>query len=279
MRKILLPLLMILLLAACAPAGQAPPASPTAAAAPVGSSPTLDLSAPTATPEQPPLLGQGEPQPGMYSRLGEAAYEVTLTAEDGVRLAGTVYPPAKSGASVLLLVPAVGGERGAWQPFAQQAQAAGFGVLAIDLRGQGGSQGKAAVELMHLDLSAALSWLNSLEGGAAPHIVLAGLEAGGNLALRAAPGQPALRGVAIISPLGGETLPLLDAWRLNPDLPVLVASAEADPQLPAGSKLLLDAPGLQWVSVPGEARGAALLEAHPELLERLLDWAKLLAAP
>jgi pimeloyl-ACP methyl ester carboxylesterase len=80
---------------------------------------------------------------------------VTLQTEDGVWLQGWYRPP-ENGAAILLLHGA-GGSKESTQPYAEMLVKQGYGVLALDLRGHGGSAGKTN----------RLGWQGTLDVGAA----------------------------------------------------------------------------------------------------------------
>jgi pimeloyl-ACP methyl ester carboxylesterase len=242
-----------LLLSACAAlpqqADQPSPTPPPEAAVPTI---TLDLSQPTPTPEIVPPLRQNPPQPGVYERLGGEPYDVELVTSDLVKLAGTLYPPAKAEAPVLLLVTGLQAQRLDWQAFAGRSQAAGYAALAIDLRGHGGSGGKPAVELMERDLEAALDWLASQEGGAVQQVVIVGESEGANLAARVGARRDLVRGVVMLwpAPEEGEAMMFAEALKARPDLDTLAVPA------------------------PESAEGGLLasLDAESEAATQVLDW-------
>jgi pimeloyl-ACP methyl ester carboxylesterase len=74
----------------------------------------------------------GTPPPGFQ--------EVSLPAEDGVQLQGWYRPP-ENGVAVILLHGA-GSSRESLRPYAEFLGDNGFGVLALDLRGHGESEGR-----------------------------------------------------------------------------------------------------------------------------------------
>ncbi|MCL4830744.1 MAG: alpha/beta fold hydrolase [Caldilinea sp.] len=89
----------------------------------------------------------GSPPPGFA--------EITLTANDGVPLQGWYRAP-ENGAAIILLHGA-GGSRATMRGYAEMLARHGFGVLAVDLRGHGQSQGATN----------RLGWQGTLDVGAA----------------------------------------------------------------------------------------------------------------
>lgn len=138
-----------------------------------------------------------------HAALGEAtpadhgltAEDVTLTTSDGVDLAAW-WVPSENGAAVLL-VHGSGSARTATLDHAQALADAGFGVLMVDARGHGASEGTAMDIGWHGadDLAAAVNWLAArpdVEGG---RIGAVGLSMGGEEALTLAGQDPRVRAV------------------------------------------------------------------------------------
>lgn len=133
----------------------------------------------------PARAGVGEPPAGFS--------EVTLQAQDGVQLAAWYRAPENG--SVILLLHGAGGSRESMRPYAQMLAAHGYGVLAVDLRGHGASQGKTN----------RLGWQGTLDVGAAlaflqqrpevQHIGGLGSSMGGEVLLGAASSYPDLHAI------------------------------------------------------------------------------------
>jgi len=133
----------------------------------------------------------GQPPPGFE--------EVALQAEDGVQLKAWYRPPAGSGqagaGTVIVLIHGAGGSRENMRPYAEILVRHGYGVLALDLRGHGDSQGKTN----------RLGWQGTLDVGAAvrflqnqkevEHIAGLGSSMGGEVLLGAASAYPALQAI------------------------------------------------------------------------------------
>ena len=66
---------------------------------------------------------------------------VTLTAPDGTPLAGMLYEGTPRPAPAVVLVHMLGRSKDEWSAVALRLQEAGLTVLAVDLRGHGGSGG------------------------------------------------------------------------------------------------------------------------------------------
>jgi pimeloyl-ACP methyl ester carboxylesterase len=196
---------------------------------------------------------------------------VVLTAADGVRLAATFHPSgAKHGPGAVLL-PMYRSRRTAWDPALDALRERGVSVLALDLRGHGGSAGLEKPDLqqrveardptlfaaMHQDAIAAVRWL-AKDGGCDPErIVLVGASVGGSVALDAAARHPQeVCGLLWMSP-GARSLGLdsvAQARALPAGLPVMLMAQARE----AGDARALQAvrPSARLV-VYGEPRPAA----------------------
>jgi predicted alpha/beta hydrolase len=111
---------------------------------------------------------------------GSIAREVAIDAEDGYRLAGTVFAPRAgvARARAVVINSAMGVPRRYYAPFARFLAASGFHVLTYDYRGIGESRrGPVAAVRARLrdwgekDFVAALDWVAREVGGARPLVV------------------------------------------------------------------------------------------------------------
>jgi pimeloyl-ACP methyl ester carboxylesterase len=137
-----------------------------------------------------PRLGAGTP-----SDVGLHATTVTIASADGTRLAAW-YVPSRSGAAVLLL-PGSGSTRDDVLPHAAMLARHGFGVLMLDPRGHGGSEGEP-MEFgwgANADLSAAVDFLTDRPDVDASRIGALGLSMGGEQAVTAAASDARIRAV------------------------------------------------------------------------------------
>lgn len=118
---------------------------------------------------------------------------IALRTEDGVTLAGW-HLPSTNGASILL-VPGAGDSREAVRGYAEMLARHGYGVLALDLRGHGQSEGKTNRFGWQStqDVGAAIAYLDSRDDVQA--IGALGLSLGGEVLLGAASAYPALQAI------------------------------------------------------------------------------------
>ena len=206
-----------------------------------------------------------------------AGRPVTLPAADGVTLAGQFYEADARPAPGVVLVHMQARTRADWDDVAQQLEAAGITVLALDLRGHGASGGAATpLAAMVPDVRAAVQWLSTRPGVRPDAIGVAGASLGASLVLLAAADQPLVRAVAAISPsldyrglrVGPETMKKLSGrgvW--------LAASSEDPYSLRTIKELTADEsiPRDQQLSSVA-AHGTNLLTADKDLARALVDW-------
>jgi dienelactone hydrolase len=124
--------------------------------------------------------------------LGAAHEDVTLTTSDGLELRGW-YVPSRNGAAVI----AFPGRKGP-QPHARMLVRHGYGVLLLDRRGEGASEGDPTSWGWGgaRDLQAAVAYLERRPDVRDGRIGGLGLSVGGELMIEAAASTPALKAVA-----------------------------------------------------------------------------------
>jgi pimeloyl-ACP methyl ester carboxylesterase len=139
-----------------------------------------------------PLVTAGLATNTTHARVASAstlglpgARDVSLTALDGVRLAGW-YVPSRNGAAVILLHGSHGTRAGTIHQLRLLA-GAGYGVLAVDARGHGRSEGQtnALGWKATPDVAGAVDFLRRMPGVNPQRIAAFGLSMGAEEALRA----------------------------------------------------------------------------------------------
>lgn len=123
----------------------------------------------------------------------EGFESITLTAEDGVRLAAWYAPPANGAA--IILTHGAGNSREGVRDYVAMLVRHGYGVLALDLRGHGSSGGTTNRLGWQgtRDVGAALAYLRTREDVTA--VGGLGLSMGGEVLLGAASAYPDLRAI------------------------------------------------------------------------------------
>ncbi|MBI2060777.1 MAG: alpha/beta fold hydrolase [Nitrospirae bacterium] len=169
-------------------------------------------------------------------------YEVSYLGGDGVRVFGSLHKPlGVEGVPLVLLVHDFG--EGRLEEFAKDLARAGFGALAIDLRGHGHSSGDAEVitkgwmreSIRGTPRQPSLQSAVDVAQGIrllreeTPAVFAAGIGLGANLVWIASQSQP-VRGVALAGPLFcGETVDLILSGRASGSRAVQdLAGEEAD---------------------------------------------------
>jgi uncharacterized protein len=119
--------------------------------------------------------------------------EVTLFADDEVQLKGWYHKPTNG--TVIILLHGAGGSRESMRPYAEMLIQQDYGVLALDLRGHGESQGKTNRMGWQgsLDVGAAVAFLQAQER--VLHIGGLGSSMGGEVLLGAASSYPAIQAI------------------------------------------------------------------------------------
>ena len=130
-----------------------------------------------------------------------AAQRVVLRAEDGVSLGATWYEPYSRPAPAVILVHMLQGSRRDWESLPQRLSAAGFGVLAFDLRGHGDSLGSAQdFAAMRLDFKAARRYVSSRADVVPGGVGVAAASLGASVAVLAAAEDSGIASLALLSP-------------------------------------------------------------------------------
>jgi pimeloyl-ACP methyl ester carboxylesterase len=213
-------------------------------------------------------------------RYAEASSPVSLHTDDGVTVVGAWDAPSHP-APAVLLVHSYMRSHSDWDVLAGRLHDAGFGVLAIDLRGHGASVGAIPTESFQpftKDVKAAVDWLKRQPEVMSAHIGIAGLNLGTTLAMIEAGAEPAVRSLALVSPAsefrGLRADQAMRSFAARSGAAMLVAGA-LDPYGSRSAKQLAEiTPGLRNLLIVDSvsANGRALLEHQPELAGSLVDW-------
>jgi alpha-beta hydrolase superfamily lysophospholipase len=177
-----------------------------------------------------------------------ATQRVTLHTDDGVNLVATWYEPTGRPAPAVVLVHMLQKSRRDWDQLATRMAGEGIGVLAVDLRGHGESQGSAQDHAgMVQDVRAARRFAASRPDVTPARIGLAGASFGATLAALAAADDATVAGLALLSPTVEYRGMRLDgALRKYGSRPLLLVASDDD--------------------------GTAMLASAPDLGQRLVEW-------
>jgi alpha-beta hydrolase superfamily lysophospholipase len=214
----------------------------------------------------------------LLARPLHASTAVSFRASDGVTLSAAWTPPPNP-APAVLLVHSLSRTRQDWDSAAEALTSAGFGVLAVDLRGHGASGGTyGSLQSMLLDVQAALAWLKTRHEVDASRIGIGGMHFGATLAVLAAGSDPSVRSIALLSPAsdfrGLRCEPAMRSFAARSGAAFLVAG-RLDPYAARSAKQLAEiTPGARDLRIIEDtaANGRALLSAAPDLTAALVDW-------
>lgn len=213
-----------------------------------------------------------KPKPPPF--MPKAAKPVSVTFESGGRRLAAVWRAPRRGMPVLVLAHGVGAGKGEWERFAARLSARGFGTLAVDLRGHGGSAARegewkefdAKGEWPRLkdDLLAAAAWVES-RGIEPERLAFAGASIGANLASAADAARPGPF-LVLLSP-GFDYRGVRLAYRQGSK--VLAVAARSDAYAFAAASELAGR-GATLLEAP-KGHGAGALDDETTL-GRALDW-------
>jgi pimeloyl-ACP methyl ester carboxylesterase len=233
-------------------------------------------------------------KPAGPSLPGEA---VELKTVDGWALKA-MFAPSVPGKLTLLLLHGTGQRKEDWKRLAFPLMRAGYGVMAVDMRGHGESRvSPSGEELtwkklratptandfadMSRDAEAAVAWLAG-QGVPEDSIGLIGAEVGGSIAVRYAATHQKVPLVVMLSPgmRWQEVLTpnALRALKRPIPTPVLMVYSEADkrsskevPILHSFAKFAVGERHATLISVPQE-RGTRMFRAQRALVGQVIDW-------
>ena len=208
----------------------------------------------------------------------DAATRVTLASRDGLTLVGTLVEPSATPAPAVLLLHGLGRSRHDWDRLAEILAGRGIVSLALDVRGHGESGGPMPDDLSITvaDAFAGLEFLSRQPSVAPGRLGIIGASIGANLAVLAGAGDPAVRGIVLLSPgMDYRGLKIENAMRRYGDRPALIVSSQEDPYATRSSKILAttgSSIGHDLQVLEGAGHGAAMLDRSPQLTSTVVDW-------
>lgn len=215
---------------------------------------------------------------GLETVPSEASTGVTLFAADGTRLHAEWTAPPAPAPAVLLLHMLTRSHRD-WDALARSLETAGFGVLALDLRGHGASDGtRADLDGMIQDVRAALGWLEGQPVVLPGRVGICGASLGSSLAMLAAGADPSIRSLALLSPaFDYRGLRSEAGWRKFDEregAALLVAAIDDPYAVRCAREAGGSTGGIREVRIleAQAGHGTALLTRRPDLIWQLVDW-------
>lgn len=197
-----------------------------------------------------------------------------ITSE-GLNLVGTFYVVARNPAPTVLLLHMLGGNKESWQPFAKQLQAAGYNVLAIDLRGYGATGGQPDWTKAPQDVNTILNQLADLPGVDPKRISVIGANSGANVGLNACAKSAVCKTLILLSPaLDYQGLKTSDAMTTFGAHPVLIVASHDDQPSGLDSAQLdkLATGDHRLIEYDGAVHGIPLLSARTDLVGIIVQW-------
>ena len=203
--------------------------------------------------------------------MGGASQTVNFTTADDMMLSGRVFGSGKTGVVLAHMYPA---DQTSWFPTAEELAASGYLVLTFDFRGYGDSTGSKDIELIDLDVEAAVS---EIEARGAQTVGLVGASMGGTACLVVAARLPVAAVATLSAPVEFRGLSVADAISAV-RAPKIFIAAEDDVGAEGARKLFQAAVEPKEIDVvPGSDHGTNLLtgssgiEVHEVLLSFLKE--------
>ena len=219
--------------------------------------PTLEVGQPTPTPEARPPSGGQLPDPALVQPLNTTPFSLSLKDADDGDLVAEFYPAPKPGSAALLLVSSSTAELPAWKLVAQTAQVKGLAALVLELPESG-----ATPEAVN----AGLLWLAAPENGAFDKIVTAGSGLGASQALAGFGLGSQVRAAVLFFPQSSDPS-LKDGIQTAAGQPLLVVQTKGkvDLGMPSGGNL-------EVITVPAGDQSVDVVLSQEGVLAQILDW-------
>jgi pimeloyl-ACP methyl ester carboxylesterase len=217
--------------------------------------------------------------------------EVTVTAGDGVTIAGTYYPPAGEVNGCVVFVHQLSSTRAEWQPVIDRVRE-GKHIVAIDMRGHGASKTGADGAVVDWQKFETADWekveddigkvMDLLAAkGASPPCILVGASIGSSAVLRYSGTNPSkVRALVLLSPgLGYRGVMTPDAARAS-QAPVLIVRSEEPGAADAAGALKEIWEGVtppvhvEIIVDPGQAHGMKIVKGDPAILDKVVAFIK-----
>jgi len=216
------------------------------------------------------------PEPEFEKGNSEGIRE-EIESADGLNLVGTIYTPAEMPPPWpgVILLHMLWGDRSSWEDFAQRLTAAGYAVLAVDMRGHGETGGAVNWDVTGEDLDYVWDYFSARADIDDRRMAIIGASIGANMAILTGASEPATKTVVLLSPgLNYAGVKTLDPMIAYGERPVLIVASEEDTYAAdSSSKLEEAAQGeARLVMYQDSGHGTLMLEREPGLGELIIDW-------
>jgi pimeloyl-ACP methyl ester carboxylesterase len=198
--------------------------------------------------------------------------EVTIKADDGFALKGSLYSAAKSGPGILLLHQC-NADRQIYDQLGAMLSTAGYNVLALDFRGFGGSAGPRMQEKWPADVDAAIKFLGEQTLVNKTLLGVVGGSCGVNQAIQAARRHPEVRTLVLLS--GGTDADGEGFIKSASKVPIFGAASEEDTNAAASIRKIV---GLstnrdsQLTMLKDAGHAASMFAKQPDLEPDIVIW-------
>lgn len=203
---------------------------------------------------------------------------VSIEAEDGLALHGEFFASPGSDGRALLLLHQLYTTRISWYPYIELLRAAGYHVLAVDLRGFGETGGGINWRKAQADTLAWLAWLDSQPSIRSSGLFVMGSSMGSSLALVGCAEAEACAGAVALSP-GRRYFGVSTDEAIASGSPALLIFADRDTYPRQAVPHMQEQPEFngEVITYPGRAHGILLLEGDDTLLTQIIAWMNALA--
>jgi pimeloyl-ACP methyl ester carboxylesterase len=219
---------------------------------------------------------------------------IVVPTDDGAEIHGDYYGPGAAAvrAPAVLLLHMYSHDRRSWTPLVPSLHAAGYAVLAIDLRGHGESTHKGAGTLrydtmmkdpagnqfleMYRDVAAARAWLASRSELDPARFGLVAASVGTSVALDVLARDPSVKGAVLMTPgVSYFGFPSLEHARKVVQPLLMVAATEERAGAEAVAAAHPDGAAERKVVLKeGVGHGTKMFPVWPEVKPLILDWVK-----
>ncbi len=224
----------------------------------------------------------GREQASAAAAVRTGPEDVRFTTDDGIVITGTLYAAGDKAPTVLCLHQ-WRSDRGSFAPLAKMLQGSGFTVLAIDMRGYGGSTRTADGKNVRpdrkagADIAAAMRFLRGRASVDAARIGIIGASYGSSNAIIYAADDPSVRTVVLLSPGLNyfNELPTEAAVRKYRGRSMfVVASSEDIRSVETVEAYRKTAPGIEMKIYENAGHGTDILDAKVGLDSAILAYLK-----
>ncbi len=247
-----------------APMQPAPTETPQPAAEPTDEPETAVVDTPTSEPE-------------LASEMLDPVSDFTVTAADETLIATTIYMPAGEGPFPgVILLHMLGGRRQDWEQvgLTDELTAAGYAVMAVDMRGHGETRGSRDWAVIEQDLVTVWQAFTNLAQVDGENTAVVGGSIGSNMALITGDNIPEIKTAILLSPgLDYRGVTTDDRIASYGERPLLIIASEEDSYSAESSRTLADlaAENTELTMLNGAGHGTNML-TQTGVRQEIIAW-------